>query len=93
METIASKAEEKENSYRVHIYKRSNETTRQFEFRKHLYDKIFNDIKDEEKALIYSNIWVNILSLGCAYPDEVMEKVKKYKPADEVNIYKSKAIE
>jgi hypothetical protein len=72
----------------VHIQKRNNETSKQFEFRKRIYDKIFNDIKDEEKALIYSNIWINILSLGCTYPKEVLRIIEKYRPSEEDNIYK-----
>lgn len=74
--------------FHVHIQKKNYETTKQFEFRKGLYDKIFNDIKDEEKALIYSNIWINILSLGCSYPKDVMKLIEIYRPSDEDNIYK-----
>ena len=71
------------DEYHIHIFKRNNETTEQFEFRRHLYNKILNDIKDEEKALIYSNIWVNIITLGCTYPNEVMKLLEKYKPVIE----------
>jgi hypothetical protein len=73
----------------AHIGKRNNETEKQFTFRKNLFDKIYNDIKDEEKALIYSNIWVNIISLGCSYPKDVMDLIGKYRPADEDNIFKN----
>lgn len=71
-----------EDIYGIHIKKRVNETTKEFTFRKNLYDKILNEIKDEEKALIYSNIWVNIISLGCTYPKEVMDLVERFKPID-----------
>ena len=74
--------------YHIHFGKKNNETEKQFQFRKNLYDKIFNDTKDEEKALIYSNIWINILSLGCSYPKEVLQNIEKYRPADEDNIFK-----
>jgi hypothetical protein len=83
-----SQQNEIKEMFPVHIQKRNNETTKQFEFRKRLYDKIFNDIKDEEKALIYSNIWINILSLGCSYPSEVIGLIEKYRPSEEDNIYK-----
>ena len=33
-----------EDVYGIHIRKRNNETSQAFEFRKNLYDKIFNDI-------------------------------------------------
>jgi hypothetical protein len=76
-----------EDVYGIHIRKRNNETSQAFAFRKNLYDKIFNDIKDEEKALIYSNIWVNVISLGCTYPTEVMSLVEKYKPKNVHSMY------
>jgi hypothetical protein len=68
------------------IIKKKFETENQFQFRKSIYDEVFNDTKDKKKALIYSNIWVNILSMECDYPKEVMEQVMKYKP--KTNIYK-----
>jgi hypothetical protein len=79
------------------VKKRNNETEKQFKFRKNLYNEIYDDlnsnkdIKEDEvskKALIYSNMWINILSLNCSYPDEVMELIHKYKPSDKDNIYK-----
>lgn len=69
------------------IQQRNNETKRQFQFRKNIYDEVLEDTKDQEKAMIYSNILVNIYSLGCSYPEEVMEMVEKYKPAKEENVY------
>jgi len=72
--------------YPVHLQKRNMETSSQFEFRKQIFYKIYNEEKDEERALIYSNIWVNIISLGCTYPREVMDLVKKYKPTEAKNI-------
>jgi hypothetical protein len=67
------------------ISRRSNETKKQFEFRQKIFNEVYEDTKDQEVALIYSNIWVNILSLGCSYPKEVLRKVEKYKPKE--NIY------
>lgn len=69
------------------LVRRSNETNKQFEFRKKIYMDVLNDSHDEEKALRYSNIWVNILSMNCSYPEEVMKLVEKYKPSDKDNIY------
>lgn len=61
------------------------ETDNEFNFRKEIYDKVFNDLKSKQKATLYSNLWVNILSMECKYPEELMEKIEKYKP--ETNIY------
>ena len=69
------------------LEKRRNETTRQFLFRKKIYDDIYNDTKSKEKALIYSNIWYNILSLNCTYPEEVMKNILKYKPDPRDNVF------
>lgn len=71
----------------VNLNKRKNETQEQFEFRKSIYLNVFNDIKDHDKALIYSNMWVNILSLECSYPKEIMDEIEKYKPSENQNIY------
>jgi hypothetical protein len=68
------------------ISRKQNETKKQFEFRKKIYDEVYDDTKDAETALIYSNIWVNVLSLGCAYPKEVMMRVEKYKPKENIFI-------
>jgi hypothetical protein len=86
-EEIINSINEVNEMFPVHIYKKNNETTKQFEFRKKIYDKIFNDIKNEEKALIYSNMWVNMLSLGCTYPKDILKTIEKYRPSDEDNIY------
>jgi hypothetical protein len=69
------------------IEKRRNETTKQFEFRKKIYDNIYEDTKSHQKALIYSNIWYNILSLNCTYPDAVMKDIMKYKPDPKDNVF------
>ena len=61
------------------------ETDNEFNFRKEIYNKVFNDLKSKQKATLYSNLWVNILSMECKYPEELMEKIEKYKP--ETNIY------
>jgi hypothetical protein len=69
------------------ITKRNNETQKQYEFRLKIYKNVYDDLKDKDKAIIYSNIWVNIFSLDCKYPDEVMENVEKYRPDDKDNVY------
>ena len=68
--------------------KKEYETDTEFNFRKQIYDNVYNDTKSKQKATLYSNIWVNMLSMECKYPDELMEKVEKYKP--ETNIYNVK---
>jgi hypothetical protein len=69
------------------LIQRKNETKEQFEFRMNIFNNIYNDLKDSNKALVYSNIWINILSLGCSYPESIMEKVKKYEPDACSNVY------
>ena len=61
------------------------ETDNEFNFRKEIYNKVLKDLKSRQKATLFSNIWVNILSMECKYPEELMEKIEKYKP--ETNIY------
>lgn len=67
------------------LEKKAYETEDQFEFRKEIYDEVYNETHDFKKALIYSNIWVNILSLDSEYPKEIMDQIQKYKPRK--NIY------
>ena len=67
------------------IVQKEYETTAQFLFRKDIYDTIFKDTKDKKKALIYSNIWINILSLNCDYPKNILDAIEKYRPKN--NIY------
>lgn len=62
------------------------ETDEEYKFRKEIYDKVFQDTQNKKNALIYSNMWVNILSMQCEYPKEIMENIEKYKPIN--NIYK-----
>ncbi len=69
----------------MEIKRKNNETTEQYNFRKNIWMKVYEETHNEESATIYSNIWVNILSLGCEYPSEIMKKIEKYKP--ENNIY------
>ena len=64
------------------------ETDNEFNFRKEIYDKVYNDLKSKQKATLYSNVWVNILSMECKYPEELMEQIEKYKP--QTNIYNVK---
>ena len=83
-----SKLDLDENDEVWNIKKKEYETDTQFNFRKDIYDKVFEDTKSRQKATLYSNIWVNILSMECKYEDELMEKIEKYKP--EKNIYNVK---
>ena len=61
------------------------EADAQFNFRKEIYDNVFNDTNSKKKATLYSNIWVNILSMECKYSTEIMKQIEKYKPNH--NIY------
>ena len=67
------------------IVQKDFETNAQFLFRKDIYDTIYNDTKDKKKALIYSNIWINILSMNCDYPKSILDAIEKYRPKN--NIY------
>ena len=69
----------------MELKRKTHETIEQYNFRKNIWIKVYEDTRDEESAIIYSNIWINILSLGCEYPSEIMNKIEKYKP--EKNIY------
>ncbi len=77
-----------ENDEIWNLKKKEYETDAQFNFRKEIYDNVYRDIKSKQKATLYSNIWVNILSMECKYPNELMEKIEKYKPL--INIYNVK---
>lgn len=77
-----------ENDEVWNLKKKEYETDTEFNFRKKIYDNVFNDTNSKQKATLYSNIWVNMLSMECKYPDELMNQVEKYKP--ETNIYNVK---
>ena len=77
-----------ENDEIWNLKKKEYETDAQFNFRKEIYDNVYRDIKSKQKATLYSNIWVNILSMECKYPNELMEKIEKYKHLK--NIYNVK---
>lgn len=77
-----------ENDEVWNLKKKEYETDTEFNFRKRIYDNVFNDTNSKQKATLYSNIWVNMLSMECKYPDELMNQVEKYKP--ETNIYNVK---
>ena len=77
-----------ENDEIWNLKKKEYETENEFNFRKEIYDKVFNDLKSKQKATLYSNVWVNILSMECKYPEELMEQIEKYKP--QTNIYNVK---
>ena len=66
------------------IQQKEYETDTQFEFRKQIYDEVFNDTKSKQKANLYSNYWVNILSMKCQYPEEIMKQIEKYKPTNDI---------
>ncbi len=74
-----------ENDEIWNLKKKEYETDNEFNFRKGIYDNVYNDTKSKQKATLFSNIWVNILSMECKYPEELMEQIEKYKPAS--NIY------
>ena len=77
-----------ENDEIWNLKKKEYETENEFNFRKEIYDKVYNDLKSKQKATLYSNVWVNILSMECKYPEELMEQIEKYKP--QTNIYNVK---
>jgi hypothetical protein len=72
----------------MEVKRMDNETTEQYNFRKKIYKAVYDDTRDSDKSIIYSNIWVNILSLGCEYPAELMTRVEKYRPDENDNPYK-----
>lgn len=74
-----------ENDEVFNLVKKDFETEEQFNFRKGIYEKVYSDTHSKQKAHIYSNIWVNILSLNCKYSKTIMNKIEKYKPTK--NIY------
>ena len=74
-----------ENDDIWNLKQKEYETDNEFNFRKGIYDEVYNDIKSKQKATLYSNIWVNILSMECKYPADLMEQIEKYKPT--TNIY------
>lgn len=79
-----------EESYHLNPFilkRKRGETEKQFKFREDLYNQILKDTSKCDKAIIYSNTIVNILSLGCKYPEELMNQVSKYMPTDDKNIY------
>jgi len=77
-----------ENDDIWNLKKKEYETEHEFNFRKEIYDNVYNDIKSKQKATLYSNLWVNILSMECTYSEELMEAIEKYKP--KTNIYNVK---
>ena len=60
------------------------ETETQYQFRQQIYNNVLNDTKSKQKATLYSNYWVNILSMNCQYPDEIMKQIEKYKPDKDI---------
>lgn len=70
------------------ISKKNNETEKMYQFRKNIYDLVYNETKSYEKAKIYSNIIINKLSLQCNYNDDLNQLVKKFMDeAIKSNIY------
>lgn len=68
------------------------ETDFEFNFRKGIYDNVFNKTNSKKKALIYSNIWVNIMKYECEYPEETMKEIEEYKPNDTLYSKDSKVL-
>ena len=73
-----------ENDEIWNITKKEYETDTQFEFRKQIYNNVYNDTYSKQKATLYSNYWVNILSMHCQYSSDIMEKIEKYKPLNDI---------
>ena len=64
-----------ENDEIWNLKQKEYETDNEFNFRQQIYEKVYKDLKSKQKATLYSNIWVNILSMECKYPNELMEKI------------------
>ena len=73
-----------ENDEIWNLKQKEYETDNQFEFRKQIYDNVYNDTNSKQKATLYSNYWVNILSMNCQYSNDIMEKIQKYKPSNDI---------
>ena len=73
-----------ENDEIWNLQRKEYETDTQFDFRKQIYTNVYNDTKSKQKATLYSNFWVNILSMNCQYPDEIMKQIEKYKPTNDI---------
>ena len=73
-----------ENDEIWNLNKKEYETDTQFEFRKQIYNNVYNDTHSKQKATLYSNYWVNILSMNCQYSNDIMEKIEKYKPLNDI---------
>jgi hypothetical protein len=71
------------------LKKRNNETSEQFLFRVKIFLRVYDDGNDENTALKYSNIWINMLALDCSYKRDVMDLVEKYRPSEDENVYKN----
>lgn len=59
---------------------RNYEVASHYMNRKTVYENVFNDLKDHNKAICYSNIWYNNAYLGTKYPKNVEDAVMKYAP-------------
>jgi len=73
-----------ENDPIFNIKQKDYETEKQYKFRKNIYDNILEDTHSKKKATIFSNIWINILSLNATYPPEIMNLINKYKPNETI---------
>ena len=73
-----------ENGDVWNLSRKEYETDSQYNFRKDIYNNVYNDTHSKQKATLYSNFWVNILSMECQYSDEIMKQIEKYKPAKDI---------
>ena len=73
-----------ENDEIWNLQQKEYETDTQFIFRKEIYDKVYNKTKSKQKATLYSNYWVNILSMKCQYPKDIMDVIEEYKPENDI---------
>jgi hypothetical protein len=46
---------------------------------------LYNPKVDEEEAARLSNIWINMITLGCRYPADVEQEIKKFLEANPPN--------
>lgn len=59
---------------------RNNEVASQYRLRKAVYQNVMEDLKDHEKAICFSNIWSNKITMAVKYPKKVEELIAKYAP-------------
>ncbi|KRX01706.1 hypothetical protein PPERSA_01576 [Pseudocohnilembus persalinus] len=61
-----------------HLPQKKYEVTSKYNKRKQIYELVYKDLQDLDKAICYSNIYANIVFLGNTYSQELTEKVMAY---------------